>query len=71
MKWVEVEALAMIIEARIQNFVWRNIVSRFGIPRTIILNNGHQFDSQGFRLFCSNLGIKNHFSSLGLPQANG
>ena len=71
MKWVEAEALASIIEARIHNFVWRNIVCRFGIPRMIISNNGHQFDSQGFRLFCSNLGIKNHFSSPSLPQANG
>ena len=71
MKWVEVEALTMITEAKIQNFVWKNIVCRFGIPRTIILDNGRQFDSQGFRLFCSNLGIKNHFSSPRHPQANG
>ena len=71
MKWVEVEALTTITEAKIQNFVWKNIVCRFGIPRTIILDNGRQFDSQGFRLFCSNLGIKNHFSSPRHPQANG
>ncbi|XP_030941748.1 uncharacterized protein LOC115966716 [Quercus lobata] len=30
-----------------------------------------QFDSQGFRDFCSDLGIKNQFSSPGHPQANG
>ncbi|XP_050280958.1 uncharacterized protein LOC126721916 [Quercus robur] len=42
----------------------------FEIPRTIISNNGHQFDSQDFRNFCSGLGIKNQFSSLGHPQAN-
>ncbi|XP_030948935.1 uncharacterized protein LOC115972835 [Quercus lobata] len=34
-------------------------------------DNGRQFDSQGFREFCSNLGIKNQFSSSGHPQANG
>ena len=38
---------------------------------TIISDNGRQFDSQGFREFCSNLGIKNQFSSPGHPQANG
>ncbi|XP_030932161.1 uncharacterized protein LOC115957947 [Quercus lobata] len=43
----------------------------FGIPSTIISDNGRQFDSQGFREFCSSLGIKNQFSSLGHPQANG
>ena len=37
----------------------------------IISDNGRQFDSQGFREFCSNLGIKNQFSLPGNPQANG
>ena len=48
-----------------------NIVYRFRIPRTIILDNGRQFDGQDFKNFCSGLGIKNQFSSLGHPQANG
>ncbi|XP_050262614.1 uncharacterized protein LOC126707068 [Quercus robur] len=44
---------------------------RFRIPRTIISDNGRQFDSHGFRSFCSSLGIKNKYSSPGHPQANG
>ena len=64
-KWVKAEALATITEARIRSFVWKNIICRFGIPRTIISDNGQQFDSQGFRDFCSGLGIKNQFSSPG------
>ncbi|XP_030936069.1 uncharacterized protein LOC115961190 [Quercus lobata] len=47
------------------------IVRRFGIPSTIISDNGRQFDSQGFREFYSSLGIKNQFSPPGHPQANG
>ena len=70
-KWVKTEVLATITEARIQSFVWKNIIYRFGIPLTIISDNGRQFDSQGFRDFCSGLGIKNQFSSPGHPQANG
>ena len=70
-KWVEVEALSTITKAKIQSFVWKNIICRFGIPRTIISNNGRQFDSQGFKDFCSSLGIKNQFSSPRHPQANG
>lgn len=70
-KWIEAKALATIMEANIQNFVWKNIVYKFNILRAIISNNGRQFDSQGFRTFCSNLRIKNQFSSLGHPQANG
>ena len=60
-KWVEAEALAIITEAKVQNFVRKNIVCRFGIPRMIISDNGRQFDSQGFRSFCSSLGIKNKY----------
>ena len=69
-KWVEAKALATITKAKVQNFVWKNIVCRFGIPRTIISDNGRQFDSRAFRSFCSNLGIKNKYSSPGHPQAN-
>ena len=70
-KWVEAEALATITEARIRSFVWKNIICKFGIPRTIISNNGQQFDNQRLRDFRSGLGIKNEFSSPGHPQVNG
>ena len=70
-KWVETEALATITKARIQSFVWKNIICRFRIPLTIISDNGRQFNSQAFRDFYSGLGIKNQFSSSGHPQANG
>ncbi|XP_075658923.1 uncharacterized protein LOC142628767 [Castanea sativa] len=44
--------------------------AQWGIDITIISDNGRQFDSQSFRDFCSGLGIKNQFLSLGHPQAN-
>ena len=64
-KWIEAKTLSTMTEAKIQNFVWKNIICRFGIPRTIILDNGWQFDNQGFRDFYSRLGIKNQFFSRG------
>ena len=70
-KWVEAEPLAVIIEAKIQHFFWKNIVCRFGFPRVIISDNGRQFDNNKFWDFCRELGIKNHYSSPGHPQANG
>ena len=51
-KWVESEPVATIIEAKIRSFVWKNIVCRFGIPNTIISDNGKQFDNPKFRKFC-------------------
>ena len=70
-KWVEVEALATITEKNIRNFVWRNIVYRNEIPRVLVLDNGNQFDNESFRDFCSQLGIRNHYSLSAHPQANG
>ena len=62
-KWVEAEALATITEKNIQSFVWKNIICRYGIPRVLVSNNGKQFDNSAFRDFCSELGIKNYYSS--------
>ena len=61
-KWVEAEALATITKKNIRSFVWRNIICRFGIPRILVSNNRKQFDNSAFRGFCSELGIKNHYS---------
>ena len=49
------------MEAKIQNYMWKNIVCRFRIPRMNISNNERQFDNQGFKNFFSGLGIKNKF----------
>ena len=70
-KWVEAEALVIITEKNVRGFVWRCIICRFGIPRVLVLNNGKQFDNDSFRGFCSQLGIRNHYSSPAHPQANG
>ena len=70
-KWVEAEALATITDKNARSFVWRNIICRYGIPRMLVSDNGKQFDNDAFRDFCSQLGIKNHYSSLVHPQANG
>ena len=70
-KWVEAEALATITKKNVRSFVWRCIICRFGIPKVLILDNGRQFDNESFRDFCSQLGIKNHYSSPAHPEANG
>ena len=55
----------------VTKFVWKNIVCRFGIPQTIIADNGPQFDSIAFRNFCSELNIRNSYSTPRYPQSNG
>ena len=66
-KWVEAELLANIRDADAKKFIWRNIVTRFGVPRTLISNNGLQFDSKAFRRYCYELGITNRYSTLAYP----
>ena len=56
-KWIEVEAFASIKDRDVTQFIWKNIVCRFGILRTIVSDNGPQFDSQVYRDFCQELKI--------------
>ena len=70
-KWVETEPLANIKDMDAKRFIWKNIVTRFGIPHTLILDNGLQFDSKAFRRYCCDMGIKNRYSTLVYPQGNG
>ena len=37
----------------------------------LISDNGFQFDSKAFRKYCSDLGIKNRYSTPAYPQGNG
>ena len=70
-KWVEVEPLVNIRDADVKKFVWKNIVTRFGILHSLISGNGLQFDSKSFKRYCSDLGITNRYSTLTYPQGNG
>ena len=70
-KWVEAEPLANIRDVDTKNFVWKNIVTRLGVPRTLISDNGLQFDSKSFRRYYCDLGITNRYSTPGYPLGNG
>ena len=70
-KWVETEPLANIRDMDAKRFMWKNIVTQFGILHTLISDNGLQFDSKAFRNYCCDLGIKNRYSTPTYPQGNG
>jgi len=44
-KWIEAESYASIKDAQVENFVWKNIMCRHGIPYEIVTDNGSQFIS--------------------------
>ncbi|KAM1160321.1 hypothetical protein ACFX19_033942 [Malus domestica] len=70
-KYAEVEPLATITEAKIKDFIWKNIIYRFSIPNAIIIDNGRQFNNKKFRILCSKFNINLCFASLTHPQTNG
>ena len=70
-KWVEVKPLANIGDVDVKRFVWKNIVTRFGIPHVLISENGLQFNNKVFRKYCGELGITNRYSTPVYPQGNG
>ncbi|GJR05438.1 reverse transcriptase domain-containing protein [Tanacetum coccineum] len=56
-KWIKAKPVATITGNQIKNFVWDNIVCRFGLPRKIISNNGKQFQDNPFKDWCKKLCI--------------
>ena len=69
-KWVETELLVNIKDVDAKKFVWKNIITRFGIPRTLISDDGLQSDSKAFRRYSGDLGIANRYSTPTYPQGN-
>ncbi|XP_025661266.1 uncharacterized protein [Arachis hypogaea] len=56
---------------QVKKFMWRQVITRFGIPEIVISDNGTQFTDKKFAEFLTNLGIKQKFSSVEHPQTNG
>ena len=69
-KWVEAKPLANIQDVDVKKFLWENIITRFGIPHTLISDNGLQFDSKSFRRYYCGMGITNRYSIPAYPQGN-
>ncbi|KAJ3685541.1 hypothetical protein LUZ61_014705 [Rhynchospora tenuis] len=70
-KWIEAKPLATISSQKVVDFVRHQIVYRYGLPHTIISDNGTQFSGTPFQDFCKGLGIRSFTSSVCHPQSNG
>ncbi|RVX18578.1 hypothetical protein CK203_006400 [Vitis vinifera] len=69
-KWVEAEAYASIKDKDVTNSYGKTSSAVWN-SQTIIADNGPQFDSIAFRNFCSELNIRNSYSTPRYPQSNG
>nr|XP_025625585.1 uncharacterized protein LOC112717875 [Arachis hypogaea] len=56
---------------QVKKFMWRQVITRFGILEVVISDNGTKFTDKKFTEFLAGLGIKQKFSSVEHPQTNG
>jgi transposase InsO family protein len=69
-KWVEVHPITNLrAEQAVTFFI--DIVYRFGVPNSIITNNGSQFTSRKFMEFCDKFHIRVDWAAVAHPQTNG
>ena len=70
-KWVEATACPKNDANTVVGFLQRNILSKFGAPRTIISDGGSHFANKVFEKLMNRYGIKHIMSLAYHPQTNG
>lgn len=69
-KWVEAKAYHQFHVLKVKNFIWKNVIYRFGVLKEIVIENVTQFISFEFQKFCKDWGIKLSFSIPRYTKAN-
>jgi transposase InsO family protein len=69
-KWVEVSPIANLGAEQVVSF-FTNIIYRFGVPNSIITDNGSQFTGRKFLEFCDKYHIRVDWAAVAHPQTNG
>ncbi|XP_059289187.1 uncharacterized protein LOC132042676 [Lycium ferocissimum] len=70
-KWVEVASYSSVTKKVVTNFVRNNIICRFGIPKSIITDNGANLNSHLMKDMCAQFRITHRNSTAYRPQMNG
>jgi transposase InsO family protein len=69
-KWIEVRPLTSIGSKQTVVF-FTNIIHRFGVPNSIIIDNGTQFTGKKFLDFCEDHHIRVDWAAVAHPMTNG
>jgi transposase InsO family protein len=69
-KWVEAAPVTTQDSTMAINFI-KSIVFHFGVPYSIITDNGTNFTSKEFKSYCESMAIKLKFASVAHPKTNG
>ncbi|XP_058218439.1 uncharacterized protein LOC131329357 [Rhododendron vialii] len=70
-KWVEASPMIKTTAGDVERFIWKHIISRFGVPYAILSDNGSQFVTSALKAFYAKHHITIHNSSVAYPQGNG
>jgi transposase InsO family protein len=69
-KWIEAQSIVNVRSEEAVSF-FIDIIYRFGIPNTIITDNGTQFTGKKFLNFCDDNNIRIDWSAVVHPKTNG
>jgi hypothetical protein len=70
-KWVEAKALHRETEEAVIDFLFKDIFTRFGMPRELVTDGGPPFTSHGFKATLQKYHIQQRMTTAYHPQANG
>ena len=68
-KWIEAKPVKTAESGPVIDFISR-VVHRYGVPHSIITDNGTNFTADEVKSWCKNMGIKLDYASVYHPQTN-
>ena len=69
-KWIEAKPIKNLDSSTAVSFI-KELIFRYGVPHSIIIDNGSNFDSDEFKAFCASQGTRVDYASVVHPQSNG
>ncbi|XP_070026705.1 uncharacterized protein [Nicotiana sylvestris] len=70
-KWVEAKTFKSVTKKEVVDFVYYNIICRFGIPKVTIIDNGANLNNNLMKKVCQQFKIIHRNSTPYHPKANG
>nr|XP_004231733.1 uncharacterized protein K02A2.6-like [Solanum lycopersicum] len=70
-KWVEVASYKAVTKKVVTDFVRNNLICRFGVPESLITDNGANLNIHFMKEICEQFKITHHNSTSYRPQMNG
>ena len=69
-KWIEAKPVKSAESGLVIDFI-SGVIHHYGVPHSIITDNGSKFTADNVKTCCSNMAIKLDYASVYHPQTNG